>query len=149
MFIGKKTDFERGLLFMKNRFFLIALAGILMVILLCGCGIKRDELGNALITSDWKLVSLRTNGTFTDVENEQPLVKLITARDNPKFKCKDGTHCTFSMAGKTHNGTISGQDGNYEITYDDTSKPMLAEISGDRLTLKDTNGKFEIVFNAK
>jgi hypothetical protein len=30
LFIGKKTDFERGFLFMKNRLFLITLAGILM-----------------------------------------------------------------------------------------------------------------------
>ena len=41
----------------------IMLVTIFMMCMLCACGKKVDENGDALITSDWKLVEYTVNGS--------------------------------------------------------------------------------------
>ena len=121
---------------------------LLGVIFLLGCTPKRDEYGNVPITSNWELVKFTVNGQTTDVQNESPLVKAVTASAYPKFKCKDGVNCTFTMSGKTHKGVINGQAGRYAIVFNDTSKSMMAEVYGDTLRLRNPEGTVLLEFVA-
>ncbi|MBR4544035.1 MAG: hypothetical protein IKO53_07480 [Lachnospiraceae bacterium] len=122
---------------------------IFMMCMLCACGSKVDENGNALITSDWELVEYTVNGTRTVTAETEWYVKLFTIGMEPEFSTKDGSTCTFSVGGKSHNGTITFDGSEYTIDYDDSQKDMFATIDGDELRIYTANGKLEFIFEAK
>lgn len=122
---------------MKKRVLLLAAVMITALCCLCSCG----EPEAADITSSWKIESMTVNGK-TDSG-----ALLSVDPKAPKFSCKDGKNITFSMNGKTHNGTLTESGGVYTINFDDTAKPMEARISGDKLILKmKYTDKMELVF---
>ncbi|MBR4581765.1 MAG: hypothetical protein IKO32_11085 [Lachnospiraceae bacterium] len=132
---------------LKKPILIITCLVLSAVFFACGAP-KRDEFGNVPITSNWKLVSITTNGTKTDYKNENPIIKIFVSGASPKFKC-DGSSCTLTIGKRAHNGTITGQAGEYVIDYSDSYKDMTATVSADRLYLRDMDGKIEIVFEAK
>lgn len=127
----------------------IAVITVFMMCMLCACGSKTDENGNALITSDWKLVEYTVNGTRTVMAETEWYVKLFTANMEPAFSTKDGNTCSFSVGGNSHNGTITFDGTEYTIDYDDSQKDMLATIDGDELRIYTADGKLEFIFEAK
>ena len=133
---------------MKKTFGILAVTACMMF-MLCACGSKTDENGNALITSDWKLVEYTVNGTRTVMAETEWYVKLFTANMEPAFSTKDGSTCTFSVGGNSHNGTITFDVTEYTIDYDDSQKDMLATIDGDELRIYTADGKLEFIFVAK
>lgn len=127
----------------------IVFAVICMLCMLCACGSKVDENGDALITSDWKLVEYTVNGSRTVIADLEWYVKIFTAHMEPEFSSKDGNTCTFSLGGSSHNGTLTFDGDEYTIDYDDSHKDMLAKIDGDELRIYTADGKLEFIFEAK
>ena len=114
---------------------------------MCGCGTKVDSDGNYSIDSKWTLVEYTFKGHTTNVKDD-PMANLA-ADKAPAFECSDGKNCTFSLNGKTHSGIVTREGDGYRITFDDTYKPFLANIDGNKLTLSTENKKVEIVFEAE
>ena len=73
---------------------------------------------------------------------------LVDEKDLPSFTC-DGKTCKFSTNGKSHNGTVTEEDGQYNIYYDDTSVTMTGVIEGNKLTLTNNKGSLILIFEAK
>ena len=132
---------------MKKRI-LIIICTMALSLVLFGCGSKNefDEEGNALISSDWHLREFTVNDSSTNVKEEGFLLRLLTVWSNPKFKCKDGTNCTFSYGKRALTGTVTEEDGEYTITFDEKVKTFKGTISGNTLTLTSGNGKLRFVF---
>ena len=126
------------------------IVSIMVMVLLCGCGDKKNESGNASIHSDWELVEYTINGQTENVEDDSFALKLFTADAMPAFSCPEGFRCEFSLNKKTHRGILT-EEGNdkYRIDFGDSYKPFLAEITGDRLTLKNEKGNISIVFKVR
>lgn len=120
-----------------KKIILAAVSLIMVLCCLCSCG----ETETANITSSWKIESMTVNGKTTSD------IFLSVDPKSPKFSCKDGKNVTFSMNGKTHKGTLTESGGVYTIEFDDTTKPMEARISEDKLILKmKYTDKMELVF---
>ena len=120
---------------------------LIMLFVLSGCGTKVDSDGNFSIDSKWTLVEFTVKGKTTNVKDD-PMAKL--AEDaQPKFECSDGKNCTFSLNHKTHNGVVTNEDDVYRITFDDTYKPFLASIDGNRLTLTNESKTVEIIYEGE
>ncbi len=127
----------------------IVLVTIFMMCMLCACGKKVDENGDALITSDWKLVEYTVNGSRSVMAETEWYVKLFTIGMEPAFSTKDGTTCTFSVGGKEHTGTLTYDGDVYNIVYNDSQKGMIADIDGDELRIYTADGNLEFIFVAK
>lgn len=125
---------------MKN-FVLAAAVLITVLCCLCSCG---NSAKNADITSEWKIEQMTANGkTVSD-----PLMQFDSKA--PKFSCKDGKNVTFALLGKTHNGTVTENNGVYLIAFDDSTKDMEARIENSKLVLKiKDSDTMELVFKLK
>ncbi len=134
---------------MKKSVKLIAVLSSFLIVAasMFGCGNKSAE--EVTITSDWELVEFTVNGTTTNPSEDSFLVRLVTESSNPKFVCKDGVNCVFSLGEKKHRGKITEQDGIYIIDYDDSNKNMTARIEGDNLIITNDTGAIEIIFVAR
>ena len=132
---------------MKTKRFIGCLFFIL--IMMTGCGTKVDSDGNYSINSKWKLTEFAFDGNRTVLANDPEIVNKMTEDAQPKFECTNNKNCKFTLNGKTHNGTVSREGDGYRITFDDSYKPFLANIDGNKLTLTNENKKVEIIFEAE
>ena len=133
---------------MKKYIYVLFIA-VLMTSLICGCGTKVDSDGNYSIDSKWKLTEFAFDGERTVLADDPEIVNKMTEDAQPKFECPDGKNCTFSINKKSHQGIVTREGDGYRITFDDTYKPFLANIDGNKLTLTTENKKVEIVFEAE
>lgn len=115
--------------------------------LLWGCG-SSDSSGNASITDDWKCVECEVDGKRTTDEAISFDNPLLLGR-SPSFSCTDGTNFTFSLNGKNHSGTLTESEGVYTLNYNDTTKKMEAQISGNRMTINVVGSSAKFVFETK
>ena len=118
-----------------------------VILIVTGCGSKVDSDGNFTLDSNWKLVEYSFNGNTTNVKDD-PTAQLA-ADKAPDFKCSDGKNITFSLNGKDHSGKATREGDGYRITFDDTYKPLIATINGNKLSMKTENNKVEFVFEAE
>ena len=95
------------------------------------------------LMKNWKLVQFTVKGETTKAE-ELPSYDLENMA--PRFTCEDGIHIVFSNGAKDHPGTVSLENGQYILRYDDTTRDMTATLSGDRLTVVNDKGTLEIIF---
>ena len=133
---------------MKKRNYLLLGLVMILVFALVGCGKEKKEEKD-LITSDWTLVEYTVKGETMRVKDYTEAEKSVVDSVVPKFHSEDGKTCTFSVSGKEHTGTLSKEDGKYIITYPDTDKKMIAEISDKTLTIVNEEHTFEIVFETE
>lgn len=121
---------------------IIIVTAVLITVLyaFCACG----ETAAADITSPWVIEQMTVNGKKFDYT----LIP-IDAK-SPAFTCSDGKNLTFSLNGKTHNGTLTESGGVYTIEFDDSAKDMEARIANNKLTLKSKDSdNIELVFKLK
>lgn len=98
------------------------------------------------LMQDWKLVQFTVKGETTKA-SELPKNELETMA--PRFSCSDGTHVIYHNSMKDHSGTVREENGQYIITYDDTTQGMIATVSGDKLTIVNEKGTVEFVFEVR
>lgn len=121
----------------------LILAAVLITVFccLCSCG---NSAKNADITSEWKIEQMTVNGkTVSGASLQLDSVA-------PEFSCKDGKNVTFTLNGKTHNGTVTENNGVYLIDFDDSAKDMEARIRNGRLVMKiKDSDTIELIFKLK
>lgn len=127
---------------MRKRVLFIAVIMLMALSCLCGCG-SSEKSGNADITSKWKIIEMGYSGSKTTYD-----VIPVTSID-PHFSCTDGEHFTFTLNKKEHTGTVTGSNGVYTLTLDDTSKNWEARISGDKMTISVVGSSVYFIFEAK
>ena len=98
------------------------------------------------LMQDWKLVQFTVKGETTKA-SELPKNELETMA--PRFSFSDGTHVIFHNGMKDHSGTVREENGQYIISYDDTTQGMIATVSGDKLTIVNEKGTLEFVFEVR
>ena len=98
------------------------------------------------LMQDWKLVQFTVKGETTKASS-LPKNDLETVA--PRFSFSDGTHVIFHNGMKDHSGTVREENGQYIITYDDTTQGMIATVSGDKLTIVNEKGTLEFVFEVR
>ena len=110
--------------------------------------ISDEELKNVIIRQNKML--LNYDPFLSNQDTRRSALKLFTADAMPAFSCPEGFRCEFSLNKKTHRGILT-EEGNdkYRIDFSDSYKPFLAEITGDRLTLKNEKGNISIVFKVR
>ena len=118
-----------------------------VVCLLWGCG-SSDSSGNASITDDWKCVEVEVNGKRVTDETISFDNPLLLGRSS-SFSCTDGTNFTLSVNGKSHSGTLTESEGVYTLNFDDSTKKMEAQISGNRMTINIVGSSSKFVFETK
>lgn len=108
---------------------------------LCSCG---NSAKTADITSEWMIEQMTVNGeTVSDASLQLDSVA-------PKFSCTDGKNVAFTLNSKTHNGTVTENNGVYLIDFDDSAKDMEARIENSKLILKiKDSDTLEFVFKLK
>lgn len=126
------------------RYIAAVLSAMLVLSLSVACGSTSDEIS---ITSKWKLEEYTVNGNTTRVADEGFLEKVLFSSSDPKFVCKDGVNCTFSLNKVDHKGTITDNDGIYVIDFSDTYKNLFARIDGDKLIMINEAGTVKFVFS--
>ena len=117
-----------------------------VIVMLCG-GCASSATPD--ITSDWKISEFTVNGKTTKEDETPFLVKVFTSSQNPRFVCRDGVNCVFSLGDKKHPGTVTKEGDQYIINYADTTKLMYGTISGNKLMLKNESGTLELIFETK
>ncbi|MBR5420646.1 MAG: hypothetical protein IK115_05815 [Lachnospiraceae bacterium] len=132
---------------MKKLILLMSACIFISACLLGGCGKSRDDGAEtpAILTSDWELVEYTVKGSTTKAEELDPEVRAIA----PAFRCEDGTNCVVSNNGKDHPGTITKENDQYVIRFDDTDEIMNAQISGKTLTMVNGKGTVTFVFRTE
>ena len=115
------------------------IVSIMVMVLLCGCGDKKNESGNASIHSDWELVEYTINGQTENVEDDSFALKLFTADAMPAFSCPEGFRCEFSLNKKTHRGILTeeGNDTRFYRTEKTLSGGLIAAARRFFLSLHD------------
>jgi len=108
--------------------------------LLAGCGNSTKKI----FAKDWELVEFTVKGTTTKAADLDAETKKLA----PTFRSEDGKSCVFSNNGKDHAGTIKEDNGQYVISFGDTSVTMTAVVNGDRLTLTNSKGTLTLIFQA-
>ena len=98
------------------------------------------------LMQDWKLVQFTVKGETTKASS-LPKNELETVA--PRFSFSDGTHVIFHNGMKDHSGTVREENGQYIISYDDTTQGMIATVSGDKLTIVNEKGTLEFVFEVR
>lgn len=124
-----------------KKIIIFASAILIMLCCLCSCG---NSPKTAYITSEWKIEQMTVNGkTMADA-----LLQLDS--NAPKFSCTDGKNVTFTLNGKTHNGTVTENSGVYLIAFNDSAKEMEARIENSKLVMKiKDSDTIELVFKLK
>lgn len=133
------ADSEEVIIMKKIIIFTSAI--LIMLCCLCSCG---NAAKNADITSEWKIEQMTVNGKTVSGASLQ------LDSNGPKFSCKDGKNVTFALNGKTHNGTVTENNGVYLIAFDDSAKEMEARIGNGRLVMKiKDSDTIELIFKLK
>ena len=122
---------------MKNVRCRLTACILVFMLLLGGCG-----KSTSFPVSDWALVEYTVKGATTRAEDLVPEVKELA----PAFRCEDGEHVTVSNNGKDHPGTITEEDGQYVIRFEDTEETMSAQLKDDTLTMSNSKGTVTFVF---
>ena len=124
-----------------KKIIIFASAVLVMLCCLCSCG---NAAKNADIASEWKIEQMTVNGKTVSGASLQ------LDSNGPKFSCKDGKNVTFALNGKTHNGTVTENNGVYLIAFDDSAKEMEARIGNGRLVMKiKDSDTIELIFKLK
>ena len=114
---------------------------LIMLCCLCSCG---NSSKTAYITSEWKIEQMTVMGKTTSDLSLQFDPKA------PKFSCTDGKNVTFTLNGKTRNGTVTENSGVYFIAFNDSAKEMEARIENSKLIMKiKDSDTIELVFKLK
>lgn len=127
---------------MKKTSFLILSCLFIAFCLLTGCG--KGDTQKKTFAKDWELVEFTVRGTTTKASELEPEVRKIA----PAFRCEDGKNCVLSNNGKDHEGTITEENGQYFLSFGDSSAKLTAVVSGDVLTISEVEGKLSFVFKA-
>ncbi len=122
---------------MKNRGYRLLGCILVCLFLMAACGTT-----TSVLASDWELVEYTVKGQTTRAEDLDPEVK----KTAPAFRCEDGEHITISNNGKDHPGTISEENGQYVIRFEDTEETMSAQLKDDTLTMVNSKGTVTFVF---
>lgn len=121
---------------------------LLMSFQLLACG---KTVGDAPITSKWKVTELNVNGKVTSLTGAWAVYDKINGTKVPEFE-SDGTNFTFSMSGKTHPGTVVKNGDVYELywTNPNSNSPTMstATISGDTMVIE-LKDNIQVTFKAK
>ncbi len=124
----------------RNIFILALLAAFILT----ACGTK--ELS---IDSKWNLVEFASNGNVTNVKEQNFLLRLFVMKDDPKFS-SDGAKCRLSIGQKVRNGTVTQEeDGRWRLDFENSKKPLYAEIIGGYLYIHDEEDKIYFKFESR
>ena len=126
----------------------VCLALLLSMIALCSIGCSAGS-NSPDITSKWKIKEFTVNGKTTKVDETPFLVSVFTAKANPKFSCKDGVNCVFSLLDKTYTGTVTQEGDIYIIDFNNKKKNLYGMVVGNNLILENEEETLELVFETK
>ena len=141
---------------MKKRICLLFV--FVFLVILSGCSPAdlippdpREDMSNDPITQEWKIIEYTVNGETVVLEDDPAIVNVMMASKQPAFSCTDGVNCTFSVNGKSKDGTVSKDGDEYTITFPDPKSSSLKGTidENNQLTLEIVGKTAVMVFEAK